>query len=133
MAGARPSEQVSEFLSLPNAAVLGCVRPNGYPMTVVTWYDWDGELVLVNMDETRSRLRWMRLNPKVSLTVFDDDWDQHVSFSGDVVSIRVDTTLAGIDQLAMRYTGKPFWQRNAKRVSAWIKPRAWHVWELGRK
>jgi PPOX class probable F420-dependent enzyme len=128
-----PPEHVSEFLSLPNAAVVGCVRPDGYPMTVVTWYDWDGELVLVNMDESRSRLRWMRSNPKVSLTVFDEDWSQHVSFYGDVTSIRDDTTLAGIDQLAMRYTGKPFWNRKAKRVSAWIKPRAWHVWELRRK
>jgi len=102
-------------------------------MTVVTWYDWEDGRVLVNMDRRRSRLRWMRDNPRVSLTVFDDDWYRHVSFTGDVVSFHDDSDLADIDRLAMRYNGKPFWNRSAKRVSAWIEPRAWHVWELDRK
>jgi hypothetical protein len=102
-------------------------------MTVVTWYDWDVEQVLVNMDQKRSRLTWMRANPRVSLTVFDEDWYAHVSFTGDVVSIRDDAHLTDIDRLALRFTGKPFWNRRAKRVSAWVMPRAWHVWELDRK
>jgi hypothetical protein len=38
-----------------------------------------------------------------------------------------------IDRLATRYGGKPFRNRGAKRVGAWIKPRAWHVWELDSK
>jgi PPOX class probable F420-dependent enzyme len=124
---------VDGFLRRPNAAVIASVRPDGYPMTVVTWYDWDGEQVLVNMARERSRLGWMRANPRVSLTVFDEDWYRHVSFTGDVVSFRDDPELVDIDRLAMRYNGKPYWNRNAKRVSAWIKPRAWHVWELDRK
>jgi PPOX class probable F420-dependent enzyme len=124
---------VDEFLRRPNAAVIASVRPDGYPMSVVTWYDWDGEQVLVNMARERSRLGWMRANPRVSMTVFDEDWYRHVSFTGDVVSFRDDRDLADIDRLATRYNGKPFWNRNAKRVSAWIKPRAWHVWELDRK
>ena len=127
-----PPPAVDEFLRRPNPAVIGCIRPDGYPMTVVTWYDWDGEEVLINMDRKRSRLGWMRSNPRVSLTVLGDDWYAHVSFTGDVVRIEDDPQLSGIDQLARRYTGKPFWNRNAKRVSAWIKPRAWHVWELDR-
>ena len=124
---------VDEFLRRPNAAVIASVRPDGYPMSVVTWYDWDGEQVLVNMARERSRLGWMRANPRVSMTIFDDDWYRHVSFTGDVVSFHDDPDLADIDRLATRYNGKPFWNRNAKRVSARIKPRAWHVWELDRK
>ncbi|HET9782256.1 MAG TPA: pyridoxamine 5'-phosphate oxidase family protein [Candidatus Dormibacteraeota bacterium] len=127
-----PPPEVDEFLRRPNAAVMGCVRPDGYPMTVVTWYDWDGEQFLVNMDRKRSRLAWMRANPHVSLTVFTENWYSHVSLTGDVVRIEDDPQLDGIDQLAKRYTGKPFWNRNAKRVNAWIKPLAWHVWELDR-
>ena len=122
---------VSEFLALPNAAVMGCNRPDGYPMTVVTWYDWDGEKVLVNMDQRRKRVAWIRADPRVSLTAFTNDWYTHVSFTGDVVSIDDDPDLADIDRLARRYTGRPFGNRNAKRVSMWITPRVWHVWELG--
>ena len=129
----KPSAQVDRFLRLPNAAVMGCVRPDGYPMTVVTWYDWEDERVLINMDEKRSRLAWMRANPKVSFSVFDDDWYRHVSFTGDVVDIHEDPQLVDIDRLAVRYTGRPFGNRAAKRISAWVEPRAWHVWELDRE
>jgi hypothetical protein len=98
-------------------------------MTVATWYDWEEGRLLVNMDESRSRLRWLRQNPKVSLTVFDDDWYRHVSLYGLVVTIRGDDDLADIDRLALRYRGKAFASRTARRVSAWIEPLGWHGWD----
>jgi PPOX class probable F420-dependent enzyme len=121
--------RVVEFLKKPNAAVIACIRPDGFPMTVATWYDWEDGLILVNMHEGRSRLRWMRSNPKVSLTVLDEDWYRHVSLYGSVVKIAVDTDLADIDRLCLRYTEKPFSNRRAKRVSAWIEPKGWHGWD----
>jgi nitroimidazol reductase NimA-like FMN-containing flavoprotein (pyridoxamine 5'-phosphate oxidase superfamily) len=98
-------------------------------MTVATWYDWDDGLVLVNMDEGRSRLRWMRDNPKVSLTVLDENWYRHVSVYGLVVAFRDDTDLVDIDRLSRRYGGAAFGERAAKRVSAWIEPHGCHVWD----
>jgi len=98
-------------------------------MTVATWYDWDDGRVLVNMHAKRARLEWMRLNPKVSLTIFDGDWYRHVSLYGKVVAIEEDGDLVDIDRLAVRYTGKPFRNRKAHRVSAWIDPMGWHGWD----
>lgn len=98
-------------------------------MTVATWYDWEDGRILVNMDERRRRLAWIRRDPKVSLTVFDDDWYRHVSLRGLVVTIVDDANLHDIDRLARRYTGRPFRSRTAKRVSAWIEPRGWHGWD----
>lgn len=121
--------KVEAFLKQPNAAVIATVRPDGFPMTVATWYDWDGGRVLVNMLASRARLAWMRRNPKVSLTIFDADWYRHVSLWGEVVSIEDDIDMAGIDRLALRYTGKPYRNRKVKRVSAWIEPRGWHGWD----
>jgi PPOX class probable F420-dependent enzyme len=123
-----PSE-VQDFLRRPNAAVIATIRPDGFPMTVATWYDWEDGRVLVNMLSSRARLGWMRANPKVSLTVFDDDWYRHVSLYGTVVSIEEDTGLADIDRLAIRYTGKPYRNRKARRMSAWIEPAGWHGWD----
>lgn len=128
-----PPAGVAEFLALPNTAVMGCIRPDGYPMTVVTWYDWDGQRVLINMDKRRKRVAWIRADPRVSMTVFDEDWYRHVSFTGDVISTYEDEDLADIDRLARRYTEKAFRNRTAERVSMWIKPRTWHTWELDRK
>jgi PPOX class probable F420-dependent enzyme len=123
-----PSE-VQEFLRKPNAAVIAVIRPDGYPMTVATWYDWDAGRVLVNMHADRARLRWMRTNPNVSLTFFDEDWYTHVSLYGRVVRIEDDDDLAGIDRLSLRYTGRAFRNRSARRVNAWIEPVGWHGWD----
>ena len=121
--------EVVEFLKLPNAAIIATIRPDGFPMTVATWYDWDDGRLLVNMDARRARLRWMRANPKVSLTIFDDDWYRHVSIHGTVTEIRDDPDLAGIDRMSRRYGGRPFRNRKAHRVSAWIEPVGWHGWD----
>jgi PPOX class probable F420-dependent enzyme len=130
MAALELPPQVDEFLNKPNPAVIACIQPDGYPMSVATWYDWQDGLILVNMHEGRSRLRWMRSNPKVSLTVLDDkDWYRHVSLFGSIVKFADDVTLADIDRLCLRYTGKAFKNRAAKRVSAWIEPKGWHGWD----
>lgn len=87
--------------------------------------------MLLNMDETRARLRHMRENPLVSLTVFDgDNWEEHVTLLGRVVSIEPDNDLADIDRLAVRYTGKPFGTRERRRVTAWMQPERWSSWPL---
>lgn len=121
--------QVIEFLKQPNPAVVGCIRPDGFPMTVATWYEWREGLILLNTDASRSRLSWMRVNPKVSLTVLDGDWYRHVSLWGSIVKIADDADLADIDSLSRRYGGRPFANRQAKRVSAWFEPSGWHGWD----
>jgi len=60
----------------------------------------------------------------------DDDWYAQVTLLGRVVSIEDDPDLAGIDRLAMRYTGRPFRSRDAVRVSAWMQPERWTAWPL---
>jgi PPOX class probable F420-dependent enzyme len=120
---------VERFLSTPNPAVIACIRPDGFPMSVATWYDWQDGLILVNMHESRDRLRWMRANPRVSVTVLGEDWYRHVSMFGSVVRLEDDSKLADIDRLCLRYTGKRFARRTAKRVSAWIEPIGWHGWD----
>jgi PPOX class probable F420-dependent enzyme len=122
--------EVDEFLRRPNPAVLASLRPDGSPHTVATWYLWDGERALLNMDETRLRLRFMRRDPRVALTVLDDgSWYRHVSLLGRVVELVEDEGLHHIDRLARHYTGEPFRDRESRRFSAWVEPSAWHAWE----
>jgi PPOX class probable F420-dependent enzyme len=123
--------EVDEFLAQPNPAVVATLRPDGSPHTVPTWYDWEGGRVLLNMEATRLRLRHMRHDPRVALTVRGESWYRHVSVLGRVVSIEDDPELADIDRLARRYTGSPFSRREATRVSAWVEVERWHGWEGG--
>ena len=120
---------VDEFLREPNPAIVATIRPDGSPHTAPTWYDWEDGLVLLNMDESRLRLRFIRRDPRVALTVLDkDSWYSHVSLLGRIVSIEDDPDLADIDRLALRYTGKAFRTRDRTRVSAWLEPERWHRW-----
>jgi PPOX class probable F420-dependent enzyme len=122
--------ELDEFLRRPNPAVVASLRPDGSPHTAPTWYDWDGERVLLNMDESRLRLGFMRRDPRVALTVLggEEHWYAHVSLLGRIVGIEDDPELADIDRLAVRYTGQPFRTRDCKRVSAWLEPERWHAW-----
>ncbi len=125
--------EVDAFLARPNPAVVATVSPTGEPHTAATWYDWEDGRVLLNMDEGRLRLRYMRQNPAVALTVLgEDSWYAQITLLGRVVSIEDDPDLAGIDRLSIRYYGKPFHSRDARRVTAWMEPHRWSSWPLPR-
>ena len=123
--------EVGDMLAKPNPAVITTVRPDGQPVSVATWYIWENGRILVNMDEGRKRLEYMRAEPRVSLTAIDwDNWYTHISLQGHVVETLDDPELADIDRLARRYTGRDFRNRSATRVSAWFEISSWHAWEL---
>ena len=117
------------LLVQPNPAVITSNRQDGQPVSVATWYLWQDGRVLVNMDEARKRLEYLRNDPRVSLTVLAaGDWYTHVSLQGRVVEVTPDEGLVDIDRLATHYTGKPYRVRNRRRVSAWIELDRWHGW-----
>jgi PPOX class probable F420-dependent enzyme len=121
---------VRDLLAAPNPAVIASVRPDGQPVTVATWYllEDDGRL-LVNMDEGRKRLEYVRADPRVSLTVLaSDDWYTHVSVQGRLVDLRDDRDLVDIDRLSQHYRGQPYPTRDRPRLSGWIDVERWHGW-----
>jgi PPOX class probable F420-dependent enzyme len=123
------SPEVDELLRRPNPAVVATVRPDGSPHSVATWYIWDGERILLNMDESRARLAFLRHEPRVSLTVLDaGSWYSQVNLDGQVAELRADRELEDIDRLARHYTGRPFRDRESRRVSAWVEVERWHAW-----
>jgi PPOX class probable F420-dependent enzyme len=123
-------DHVLELLRQPNPAVMATVAPDGRPVTVATWYllEDDGR-VLLGLDATRARLKHMRNDPRISLTVLAaDDWYTHVSLQGRVDSIADDEELRDIDRLARHYTGNSYPNRQNPRVSALVSIERWHGW-----
>lgn len=124
--------ELEEFLAKPNPSVIATLRPDGSPHTTATWYLWENGRVLVNMDEARKRLAYMRDDPRVSITVVgQDDWYHHVTLRGRVVELDEDA-LADIDRISRHYTGQPYGDRERGRVSAWIEVDSWHSWAVNR-
>ena len=72
--------EVDALLRKANPAVIATLRQDGSPHTAATWYDWDGERLLVNMDASRLRLKNMRRDPRVAVTVMlGSDWYRQVT------------------------------------------------------
>ncbi|MFH8753293.1 PPOX class F420-dependent oxidoreductase [Streptomyces rimosus] len=123
-----PREAVA-MLEKANPSVITTLRSDGQPVSTATWYLWDDGRVLVNMDEGRRRLQHLRNDPRVTLTVLDEDnWYTHISIIGRVTEFRDDKDLSDIDRLARHYLGNPYPQRDRGRVSAWIEIDRWHGW-----
>lgn len=122
-------EHLIEFLRLPQPAVMATVAADGRPVTVATWYllEDDGR-VLLGLDAERARLKHLRKDPRVSLTVLADDWYTHASLQGRVESIADDEGLRDIDRLARHYTGEAYPNRDRSRVSVQVAVERWHAW-----
>jgi len=121
--------EVDAFLAQANPAVVGSIRPDGAPHTAATWYDWEDGRALLNMEDTRLRLGYLRADPRASLTVLaEGNWYHQVTLLGRVVSIEEDVDLRDIDRLALRYTGKRYGRRDRARFSAWLEPERWYSW-----
>ena len=124
--------ELDEFLSQPNPSVIATLDADGNPHSTATWYLWENGRVLVNMDEGRKRLQYMRNDPRVSITVLgQDDWYHHVTLRGRVVEID-EEGLDDIDRISTHYMGQAYSQRDRGRVSAWIEVDSWHSWAVYR-
>jgi PPOX class probable F420-dependent enzyme len=122
-------DDVRDLLAKPNPAVVATLRSDGHPVSVATWYLLDGDRVLLNMDDTRVRVKHLRRDPRVSLTVLDEQsWYTHVSLIGRVEELVPDTDLTDIDRLSRHYNGRPYPDRESPRTTAWMRVETWHGW-----
>ena len=125
---------IAEFLSRPNPAVFASNRADGQPVSVATWYLYEGGRILVNLASFRKRLEYLEADPRVSLTVLDgDSWYSHVSLQGHIVSTEQDENLSVIDRISRHYTGADYSARDQRRVSCWIEVDRWHAWGAAAK
>jgi PPOX class probable F420-dependent enzyme len=124
------TDAARELLARPNPAVMASLRKGGQPVTVATWYLFENDRILINLQEDRTRVAHLRNDPRVALTVLDESWYTHVSIQGRVVELVDDHDLADIDRIAGHYTGEPYPVRDHKRISAWIEIDRWMGWYL---
>jgi PPOX class probable F420-dependent enzyme len=117
------------FLRKPRQAVVGTVREDGSPVTTACWYGLqDDGRILLTMDRDSYRLRHLRAEPRVALTVLGDDWYDQLSVLGRVVEFRDDSDLADIDALSHQYLGEPYAERSYDGVSVLVRVDRWHTW-----
>ena len=115
------SDRHIELLKGNNFGVIATVDANGRPQTSVVWVDTDGENVLVNTTNWRAKGRNLRTDPRVSISVWDND-DPYKYFEVEgTVELDEEGANEHISELSRRYEGKDF-HTPVDRVIARIKP-----------
>jgi len=121
--------ELQRFVAKPRHAVVGTVRADGTPVTTACWYGIDDQdRVILSMDHESHRLRHIRANPRVALTMLGDDWYSHVSILGRAVEFRSDDDLADIDTLSQHYEGVPYEDRDYRGMTVLVEIDRWHTW-----
>jgi PPOX class probable F420-dependent enzyme len=74
---------VRKLLDDPNPAVLATINPDGSPQTSVIWVGRDGDDLVISSAAGRRKDRNIRRDPRVSLSVYDqDDPEQYAEIRG---------------------------------------------------
>lgn len=118
-------EQAKLFAE-PNLGVIATIRPDGTPQVTPVWVDWDGEHVLVNTAEGRTKPRNIRRDPRVTVWVGDrNDPYKWVSVTGraEIDDDQADA-VAHIDKLAKKYRGRDKYDlpEGQERLIVRVKP-----------
>jgi PPOX class probable F420-dependent enzyme len=119
-------ESVKKLARGANFGTITTLDSQGSPMTHVMWVDCDDEHMLINTETHRTKFRNVQRDPRVTVTVWDnDDPYTYVEVRG-----RVTETVTGpearrhIDDLSMKYRGELYDERiiKSERVILKITP-----------
>ncbi len=103
-------DTVKQLAQQPNFATLSTLMPDGQPQTQVMWVDADDDHVLINTEVGRQKWRNVERDPRVTVTVIDQENPYHYAeVRGRVVEVvRGDEARAHIDRLSNKYFGRDY-------------------------
>ncbi len=105
---AKIPESHCDLIDGPYNAALTTMMPDGQPQITPVWCSREGEYVLINTMQGFRKEKNMRLNPKVTLLVYDPKQPlRYVEIRGTVVEMTEAGALAHLDQLTQLYLNDP--------------------------
>jgi PPOX class probable F420-dependent enzyme len=123
--------KVRELASGANFAAVSTMLPSGRIQTQPIWVTADDEFVYLNTEVHRAKYRNVERDPRITVMIWDrDNPYSYVEVRGQVVeTIRGDRARQMIDELSMKYNGKPYPPDNiqSERVILKIAPEVQRV------
>jgi PPOX class probable F420-dependent enzyme len=102
-------EELLTLLRQPSFCFLATTMPDGSPHLTQTWVDTDGKNVLINTVQGFRKVKNVERDPRVALNVADPaNPFRYFAVRGRVVDITTEGGAEHIEELAQRYTGKPY-------------------------
>ena len=127
------SDDARKLFSAANFGHLATLMPDGSPHVSVVWVDVDGDRIVVNTQEGRVKPRNVRKDPRVSISIYDQQNPyKSATVTGRVVGITHEGAEESIHKLAKKYMGVdkyPYLQTGDQRVIFVIEPD--HVTVMG--
>jgi PPOX class probable F420-dependent enzyme len=119
-------EPVAKILKNRNFAFLGTLMKDGSPHVTPTWVDVEDNTILVNTAEGRIKQKNISKDPRVSISILDDENPYSmVTIKGRVIEQSTKGADEHIDKLARKYLNidkYPGHSPQIKRVILKIKP-----------
>lgn len=103
---------------------LATTMPDGSPQVTPVWFSTDGEYVLINTNEGRTKDKNMKVRRRVAMVIQDPaDQDRYLGMRGEVIEYFREGADEHINWLSLKYYGKPWtYQEGQRRIIYKIKP-----------
>ena len=123
-----PTALVS-LLREPSLAFIATTMPDGSPQLTQVWVDTDGQHVVVNSVQTHQKVRNLKRDPRVAVTVADPaDPSNYFQVRGRVLQMTTDGAVEHIEALSCKYLGTPYpWYGGRDQVRIKLVIAAEHV------
>ncbi|MGQ0772129.1 MAG: PPOX class F420-dependent oxidoreductase [Nitrososphaerota archaeon] len=109
-----------------NFAFVASLMNDGSPQITPVWIDYDGQLLLINTAEGRTKQKNFARDPRIAVSVVDQNNPYNMlSIRGKVVEQTTNGADEHIDKLAKRYLGVDkyhFRSPDEKRIIVKIRP-----------
>jgi PPOX class probable F420-dependent enzyme len=93
----------------PSMATVVTLMPDGTPQAQLTWIDTDGEVLLVNTEPQRQRVRNLQRDPRVTVLIQGDSpWDWAEVRGRLAGTVEGQVARDHVDELSHRYLGVPY-------------------------
>src|SRR5439155_25535046 len=120
------SPVVQKLITGSNFGHLTTLMRDGSPQTTIVWVDLVGDRILINTAEGRQKPRNLRRDPRVALSIADQENPYaSASIRGRVVEMTHEGADEHIDKLAKKYLGQdryPFRQPGEQRLILVVQP-----------
>ena len=96
-----------DLIDGPYVVALATIMPDGQPQTTPVWCNRKDEYIFINVMKGFRKEKNMRLNPRISLLVYDPkDPLRNIEIRGCVVEMSEDGAVEHNDELTQLYLGK---------------------------
>lgn len=120
------SDKAKALIDSKAFAHVATINKDGSPQVSPVWVERDGDTVIINSEQKRLKVRNLKRDPHVSLSIQDTTNPySYVEIRGKVLEVTTEGGFEGIDRLGKKYMGVDKYPGNSPgdvRVQVKIEP-----------